>query len=355
MNPRTPSESTRTSFVAVAHSYRNVGRPTAALITVGGRGFANAFPCVSTIDDGDMMVPAQGNITAARATAIAANRGAVAVAFEDEDGVQMYATHAMPTCTMLIPKGPMHPFPIERRQSLAFDCMGVHLATAFQNGTVAVWRVGQSLDLQPLVSTLPKFDKGSVVTAVTWKADDENVFVTACDNGTLEGFDTRTACNVATLTFPQLNHKSGNPPLCVATCPVDHTNTVVAGYTNGQHAQWDTRKFDTPTIVVAHEKKKSKVMCASFTPCAKGVVTGADDGTLAVWSASSGERLVTLGGHTHAVVGMEFNPVHSGILVTCSEDGTVAQWTVPSPLEAAAIAAAQATTPTSPKDAVRWK
>lgn len=55
--------------------------------------------------------------------------------------------------------------------------------------------------------------------------------------------------------------------------------------------------------------------------CSDKIVTGSFDGTAKIWSASSGQCLSTLYGHTAEVVAAEFHPLHDQAVATASIDG----------------------------------
>eukprot|EP00931_Biecheleriopsis_adriatica_P005791 TRINITY_DN10727_c0_g1_i5.p1 TRINITY_DN10727_c0_g1~~TRINITY_DN10727_c0_g1_i5.p1 ORF type:complete len:205 (-),score=39.77 TRINITY_DN10727_c0_g1_i5:183-797(-) len=71
------------------------------------------------------------------------------------------------------------------------------------------------------------------------------------------------------------------------------------------------------------------VMSAVFSPDGQKVLTASSDGTAKLWSASSGECLHTLQGHTDDVMSAVFSPDGQKVL-TASSDGTAKLWSASS-------------------------
>ena len=70
---------------------------------------------------------------------------------------------------------------------------------------------------------------------------------------------------------------------------------------------------------------KGVVTTARFTESGARFVVGTDKGKLSVYSAVSGEKLMTLPGHSKAVTGVAFSP-DSSMIVSASKDGTLRLW-----------------------------
>ena len=63
----------------------------------------------------------------------------------------------------------------------------------------------------------------------------------------------------------------------------------------------------------------------AFSPDGQRIVTGSWDQTAKVWEAASGRELLTLKGHSDAIVSVAFSPDGQRI-VTGSEDQTAKVW-----------------------------
>jgi WD40 repeat protein len=72
-------------------------------------------------------------------------------------------------------------------------------------------------------------------------------------------------------------------------------------------------------------RHSSAVAWATFAPDGRRIATAADDGTAAVWDATTGERLVELRGHAGPLARVEWSP-DGRALVTSSWDRTARVW-----------------------------
>lgn len=82
---------------------------------------------------------------------------------------------------------------------------------------------------------------------------------------------------------------------------------------------WRSRPIRDPKILKAHDDHV--ITCLQF--CGNRIVSGSDDNTLKVWSASSGECLHTLVGHTGGVWSSQMS---NNIIISGSTDRTLKVW-----------------------------
>ena len=67
------------------------------------------------------------------------------------------------------------------------------------------------------------------------------------------------------------------------------------------------------------------VKCCAFSPDGQSVLSGSDDNTLKIWSASDGSERYTLSGHSHCVTSCSFSPDGASVL-SGSADETLKIW-----------------------------
>ena len=72
----------------------------------------------------------------------------------------------------------------------------------------------------------------------------------------------------------------------------------------------------------------SSVESVAYSPNGATFASGANDGTVKLWDATTGENIVTLSGHTGTVFSVAYSP-DGMALASRSVDGTTLLWTVP--------------------------
>jgi len=93
---------------------------------------------------------------------------------------------------------------------------------------------------------------------------------------------------------------------------------------------WDSATGDRLVTIVGHTFNGVTV---SWSPDGTRIATGGRDGTARVWDATTGEELATFTGHTGPLTDVAWNPDGTRI-ATASEDGTAKIWRAPAAVEA---------------------
>ena len=87
----------------------------------------------------------------------------------------------------------------------------------------------------------------------------------------------------------------------------------------GSMVVWE---WASQSYIVEQQCQGHSVQCVAYSPCATKIATGATDGVVKVWSASSGFCIVTFKNHSASVTGISW--LRSGFaLASSSKDGTV--------------------------------
>ena len=88
---------------------------------------------------------------------------------------------------------------------------------------------------------------------------------------------------------------------------------------NGSLVVWE---WASQSYVLEQQCQGHSVQCVAYSPCATKIATGATDGAVKIWSASSGFCIVTFKNHSGTVTGLSW--LRSGFaLASSSKDGTV--------------------------------
>ncbi|XP_025833308.1 F-box/WD repeat-containing protein 7-like isoform X2 [Agrilus planipennis] len=104
-------------------------------------------------------------------------------------------------------------------------------------------------------------------------------------------------------------------------CPNSHTSPWKAAYMR-HHAiemNWRSRPIKPPKMLKGHDDHV--ITCLQF--CGNHIVSGSDDNTLKVWSATTGKCLRTLVGHTGGVWSSQMS---GSIIISGSTDRTLKVW-----------------------------
>jgi WD40 repeat protein len=87
------------------------------------------------------------------------------------------------------------------------------------------------------------------------------------------------------------------------------------------------RDTTTREVIASFDEETTGIANAVWSPDGELVATGSYDGSVKVWSASSGRLLSAIGQHRETVVAVSFHP-DGDQLVSSSHDGTTRIWTV---------------------------
>ncbi|EPX62045.1 hypothetical protein D187_009948 [Cystobacter fuscus DSM 2262] len=228
-------------------------------------------------------------------------------------------------------------------QGAKFSPDGTRIVTASLDGTARLWNANSGRSLVTLVGhTGPVMEAG-------FRPDGARV-VTASEDGTARIWDATSGILLTTLSgHTNAVHGATFSPdgRSIVTCSLDGTlriwnasgkvSTTLPGTTadfnsEGTHAVtasddgtariWDTGSGRPLVSLLGHT---GAVLSATFSPDGTRVVTTSHDGTARLWDAASGKPLVSLLGHTGEVWSANFNSDGARV-VTASNDGTARLW-----------------------------
>ena len=79
-----------------------------------------------------------------------------------------------------------------------------------------------------------------------------------------------------------------------------------------------------PIAIFSHEARVSSV---AYSPTADMIASGADDGTVKLWSIQTERKIVTFKGHEKRVYSVAFSP-NGDVIASGADDGTVKLWSI---------------------------
>jgi WD40 repeat protein/serine/threonine protein kinase/tetratricopeptide (TPR) repeat protein len=225
-------------------------------------------------------------------------------------------------------------------KSLAFSPDGKRLASAGAGGDkpgqsgaeVKVWNVADGRHLHTLKGP------GGFAVCVAFSPDGRRLTAAAMD-GSVRTWDADTGLELRTfrLTLPQ------GWQLFTAVLSPDGTRLAAASALRGKEAElkvWDVSPDEkdaskTGKEVLSLRSHAGGVGSMAFSPNGRLLAVGSTgwdeegarrDGEVKVWDAGTGQELLTLKGHSYAVLGLAFSPDGGSRLASASLDKTVKVW-----------------------------
>jgi WD40 repeat protein len=135
--------------------------------------------------------------------------------------------------------------------------------------------------------------------------------------------------------LPALVHTASKSPMnCMAFSP--DGRTVAAATFEGDIILWDTASGEIRTTMKTEDRRR--VSSLAFAPDGRTLAVGVADrlgrdhepGLIILWDAATGQRRLTLTGHTNAVLAVAFSP-DGRLLASGSSDRTVRLWDMTAP------------------------
>ncbi|GAB4580355.1 MAG: hypothetical protein Fur0022_30950 [Anaerolineales bacterium] len=234
--------------------------------------------------------------------------------------------------------------------SLALAPADATLAVGLASGEIVVWDLLNASDLQTIpahtyrVTSLAFYPDGTLFSAsedntvvhadrtsgimlqrldgftaavlTSAYSPEGDVFATGDEYGNILIWDTATNSLIQTLTG------SWGRVYAVAFAPLD-SNTLVAGYANGQLVLWD-RQTGQATELGEHS---NRITALAFSPNSQYLVSAAEEPAFVVWNLATNLPEASVGGdiHTDWVESLAFSP-NGESLASGSSDGHIYLW-----------------------------
>ena len=198
--------------------------------------------------------------------------------------------------------------------SVRFSPDGSQLATTGEDGMVRIWDVATGKEL---IAVQAHTESGQDLAF----APDGSVVYSAGDDGIVVAVDALTGSRGD--RFP---HSSG-----LRSLDVDSAGTrMVTGAVDGSAALWDLRSRDSLAVMRGHDGLVNDV---SFDRAGHLVATAGQDGTIQLWDTERSPGVTVIDGHARGeggvpqkrVLSLAFHP-DGTLLVTGSADGTAGVW-----------------------------
>jgi WD40 repeat protein/tetratricopeptide (TPR) repeat protein len=188
--------------------------------------------------------------------------------------------------------------------AIAYSRDGTQLATACTDGTARIWQVATGEQTRQL-------EHRGRVFGVDFSADGR--LVTACGDGMARIWNPGSGEQLLAVDY-------GSVVYDVAFSP-DGRLLAAAGEKRVAKV-WDAASGERVLTLAGHSYN---VECVAFSPDGRQIATGSQDLTAKIWDASSGDQLGTLSGHAGTVSAVAFSP-DSALLATGSLDSAVKVW-----------------------------
>jgi WD40 repeat protein/CHAT domain-containing protein len=227
---------------------------------------------------------------------------------------------------------------------VAFSPDGTQIASTDGDESLKVWDAANGREKVALSG------HSGAITSFAFSPDGKWI-VTGSADQTLKVWDAASGQAILTRTIDSLRY-NGSVPASVAVSPDGRRIISGQGYTvkvwdaaNGTELY--TSKHGDPVIfspdgeralvgggnvlTVLNAENGADLFTldtrapAAFSPDGKRIVSGEQDGTLAIWNAATGRKMLTLKGHTRPIVSIAFGPDGTRI-VSGGEDGTLRLW-----------------------------
>lgn len=197
---------------------------------------------------------------------------------------------------------------------VAFSGSGSMLATGSVDGTVGIWQTADSAKLHVLEGP------GDEIEWLAWHPRGDVVMAGSADY-------TAWLWNAATAVCMQVLSGHSGPITCGGFTP--DGKAVYTGSMDGSLRLWDPKTGSCTSTVSGYPFHEQGIVCAALSADGSLAVTGGEEGSLHLSNPTTGKALGALEGHIESVECVALPAQLPGVAVSCSLDGRLMVWDVP--------------------------
>lgn len=200
--------------------------------------------------------------------------------------------------------------PIHRPKLLKFSPNGRFLAvTTTPHGTILVWDLKARQEHMLL-------HHSSLVDSIAFSPDGQWLATAATNDPSIAFCDLQTGAR-------QILLGAGPGPETVLTFSPDGAFLATANQGDHQVRLWDLKTRRACRVFIGHTRPVKSI---AFSPDGSLLATASDDGTVALWNVTTGQRQASLDCGATCLVAITFSPDGRTLVVATGDDDDVRSW-----------------------------